>query len=88
MLLEGEPVEDVPPYKRNVNTVFQSYALFEHLDVWATSPSASSARRSTRPGARVTALEQNTHRAEATDRWELGERVRVGWRREHGRVLR
>jgi spermidine/putrescine transport system ATP-binding protein len=31
--LEGEPVEDVPPYERNVNTVFQSYALFEHLDV-------------------------------------------------------
>jgi spermidine/putrescine transport system ATP-binding protein len=31
--LEGDPVEDVPPYERNVNTVFQSYALFEHLDV-------------------------------------------------------
>ena len=33
ILLEGEPVATVPPYKRNVNTVFQSYALFEHLDV-------------------------------------------------------
>ena len=31
--LEGEPVETVPPYKRNVNTVFQSYALFEHLNI-------------------------------------------------------
>jgi spermidine/putrescine transport system ATP-binding protein len=31
--LDGEPVDDVPPYQRNVNTVFQSYALFEHLDV-------------------------------------------------------
>jgi spermidine/putrescine transport system ATP-binding protein len=31
--LDGEPVDDVPPYRRNVNTVFQSYALFEHLDV-------------------------------------------------------
>jgi spermidine/putrescine transport system ATP-binding protein len=31
--LEGESVETVPPYKRNVNTVFQSYALFEHLDI-------------------------------------------------------
>jgi spermidine/putrescine transport system ATP-binding protein len=31
--LEGEPVDEVPPYHRNVNTVFQSYALFEHLDV-------------------------------------------------------
>ncbi|HZA58985.1 MAG TPA: ATP-binding cassette domain-containing protein, partial [Solirubrobacterales bacterium] len=33
ILLEGKPVEDVPPYQRNVNTVFQSYALFEHLNV-------------------------------------------------------
>jgi spermidine/putrescine transport system ATP-binding protein len=33
ILLEGDPVESVPPYKRNVNTVFQSYALFEHLNV-------------------------------------------------------
>ena len=27
--LDGEPVAGVPPYKRNVNTVFQSYALFD-----------------------------------------------------------
>jgi spermidine/putrescine transport system ATP-binding protein len=33
IMLEGEPVENVPPYKRDVNMVFQSYALFEHLDV-------------------------------------------------------
>jgi spermidine/putrescine transport system ATP-binding protein len=33
IMLEGEPVDDVPPYRRNVNMVFQSYALFEHLDV-------------------------------------------------------
>jgi spermidine/putrescine transport system ATP-binding protein len=31
--LEGDAVDEVPPYERNVNTVFQSYALFEHLDV-------------------------------------------------------
>ncbi len=33
ILLEGEPVENVPPYERNVNMVFQSYALFGHLDI-------------------------------------------------------
>jgi spermidine/putrescine transport system ATP-binding protein len=33
ILLDGQPVERVPPYRRNVNTVFQSYALFEHLSV-------------------------------------------------------
>ena len=40
------------------------------------------------PGARIVALEQNTARARADDRWELGDRVRVGWRPEHGQVLR
>ncbi len=29
----GEDVTTTPPHKRDVNTVFQSYALFEHLDV-------------------------------------------------------
>ena len=29
----GERINDVPPYKRNVNTVFQRYALFPHLSV-------------------------------------------------------
>ncbi|HJW74077.1 MAG TPA: ABC transporter ATP-binding protein [Thermoleophilia bacterium] len=28
------PVAGVPPYKRPVNTVFQNYALFPHLNVW------------------------------------------------------
>ncbi|MFZ2099973.1 MAG: ABC transporter ATP-binding protein [Oricola sp.] len=29
----GETAEGVPPYRRNVNTVFQDYALFPHLSV-------------------------------------------------------
>ena len=29
----GADVAHLPPYKRNVNTVFQSYALFPHLSV-------------------------------------------------------
>src|SRR6267378_2386587 len=33
ILLDGTDVAHVPPHKRNVNTVFQSYALFPHLDV-------------------------------------------------------
>jgi spermidine/putrescine transport system ATP-binding protein len=31
--LEGVDVSSVPPYKRNVNTVFQQYALFPHMSV-------------------------------------------------------
>ncbi|MBO4583659.1 MAG: ABC transporter ATP-binding protein [Clostridia bacterium] len=30
----GEKINDVPPYKREVNTVFQRYALFPHLNVF------------------------------------------------------
>jgi ABC-type Fe3+/spermidine/putrescine transport system ATPase subunit len=31
--LEGERIDQLPPYRRNVNTVFQNYALFPHLTV-------------------------------------------------------
>lgn len=30
----GEKINDVPPYRRHVNTVFQRYALFPHLNVF------------------------------------------------------
>jgi len=33
VLLGGEDVTEQPPYRRDVNTVFQSYALFPHLNV-------------------------------------------------------
>ena len=33
VLLNGADVSRVPPYKRNVNTVFQQYALFPHMTV-------------------------------------------------------
>ena len=34
VLFLDERINDVPPYKRNVNTVFQRYALFPHLNVF------------------------------------------------------
>ena len=33
ILLEGQDVSRVPPYRRHVNTVFQHYALFPHMSV-------------------------------------------------------
>jgi spermidine/putrescine transport system ATP-binding protein len=33
ILLNGKPVEHLPPYQRAVNTVFQSYALFPHMSM-------------------------------------------------------
>ncbi|MBA3780114.1 MAG: ABC transporter ATP-binding protein [Chloroflexi bacterium] len=32
--LQGEDVTWLPPYRRNVNTVFQNYALFPHLSIF------------------------------------------------------
>ena len=34
VLFEGVRINDVPPHKRRVNTVFQKYALFPHLNVF------------------------------------------------------
>ena len=34
VFFDGQPITDLPPYKRQVNTVFQNYALFPHLDVY------------------------------------------------------
>lgn len=34
ILLEGTDVSNVPAHKRNVNTVFQKYALFPHMNVF------------------------------------------------------
>ena len=34
ILLNGESIKDLAPNKRNVNTVFQNYALFPHLNVY------------------------------------------------------
>lgn len=33
VLLHGDDVSDLPPYRRDVNTVFQDYALFPHMTV-------------------------------------------------------
>jgi len=34
VLIDGEPMGRRPPFRRPVNTVFQHYALFPHLNVW------------------------------------------------------
>ncbi|MEG2893666.1 MAG: ABC transporter ATP-binding protein [Clostridium sp.] len=34
ILFEGKDIASLPPHRRNVNTVFQKYALFPHLDIY------------------------------------------------------
>lgn len=34
VVFEGKDITEIPPYERQINTVFQKYALFPHLDVF------------------------------------------------------
>jgi spermidine/putrescine transport system ATP-binding protein len=34
ILLNGQPITSLPPYKRPINTVFQRYALFPHMNIF------------------------------------------------------
>ena len=54
ILLYGEDIAPLPPFKRPVNTVFQSYALFPHHDGRAKT-SASGWRCSGKPKAEIEA---------------------------------
>jgi spermidine/putrescine transport system ATP-binding protein len=55
--LEGDDVSRVPPYKRNVNTVFQQYALFPHLTVEANVAFGLQAKRVPKPEIRTRVAE-------------------------------
>jgi len=45
----GAPMAGVPPYKRPVNTVFQNYGLFPHLNVWENVAFGLKRKRVARP---------------------------------------
>ena len=34
VLFDNEDISELPPYKREINTVFQKYALFPHMNVY------------------------------------------------------
>ena len=57
VLLGGEDVTGRPPYARDVNTVFQDYALFPHMDVSATSSTGCGSRRCPGPSVAARAAE-------------------------------
>ena len=67
VLLGDEDVTGAPPYRRPVNTVFQSYALFPHLDVFENVAFGLRRRRTGEVRRRVT---------EALDLVELGHLAR------------
>ncbi|HBF28057.1 ABC transporter ATP-binding protein, partial [Rhizobium sp.] len=70
IILDGKPLLDVPPERRPVNTVFQSYALFPHLTVFENVAfSLTLRRRSPDPGPRVKRALETVHMADFADRY-------------------
>ena len=73
VMLEGVDVSNVPPHKRNVNTVFQQYALFPHMSMLdnvafglrAKKVPAGEARRRAREMLDVVKLGEFAHRRPA-----------------------
>ena len=70
IFFKGKNIVDLPPYKRNINTVFQRYALFPHMKstkgrIPATSLPGSSRCLSSRSLARCSTCLWNC-------RWESG----------------
>jgi ABC-type Fe3+/spermidine/putrescine transport system ATPase subunit len=55
ILLNGRPVANLKPYERNVNTVFQNYALFPHLTVARNIRFGLERRRPRMPAAEISA---------------------------------
>lgn len=69
--ISGESADGVPPYRRNVNTVFQDYALFPHLNV----------RDNVGYGLMVRGIDRATRDAEAEMALELVQMPSYGDRR-------
>ena len=74
----GETAEGVPPYERNVNTVFQDYALFPHMSVRRE-------RRLRADGSRASARPSAQAKAKAAARHGQARRL---WRAPPGAALR
>ena len=50
VLFDGVRINDVPPYQRQINTVFQKYALFPHLNVYENIAFGLRMQRRSDPG--------------------------------------
>jgi ABC-type sugar transport system ATPase subunit len=73
IVLDGRDVTSTPPDSRNVNMVFQTYPLFEHLSVWENIA--------------VAAMMPNFSPVRREDRPALGQPVTFGWFPDHCLVI-
>jgi ABC-type Fe3+/spermidine/putrescine transport system ATPase subunit len=79
--LNGSRIDALPPYRRNVNTVFQSYALFPHLTVRGNVEFGLHRKKASGIDARVRAVLEQVRLADKESRMPAqlsgGERQRV-----------
>jgi ABC-type sugar transport system ATPase subunit len=86
VVIGGKVMDNVPPARRGIAMVFQSYALYPHLDVagnWALGLRQAGESRQvieerTREAARILALEQLLHRKPAELSGGQRQRVAIG----------
>ena len=57
VVFEGKVINDVPPHKRRVNTIFQRYALFPHLNVYENIAFGPELQKKSRSEVRLTVAE-------------------------------
>jgi putative spermidine/putrescine transport system ATP-binding protein len=71
ILFDGEPVDALPPNRRNVGIVFQNYALFPHMSVWENVIYGLAARGTPKEVARARAEEmlRMVHLGSLADRY-------------------
>jgi len=58
VLFDGVRINDVPPYRRQINTVFQKYALFPHLNVFENIAFGLRMQRQTDPSGKKAKLSE------------------------------
>ncbi len=61
VLFDGVRINDVPPYRRQINTVFQRYALFPHLNVFENVAFGLRIPKADAHGRKVKVSEQEIH---------------------------
>ena len=57
IVFEGRVINDIPPHKRKVNTIFQRYALFSHLNVFENVAFGPELQKMSKPEIRKTVAE-------------------------------
>lgn len=57
IVFEGKVINDIPPHKRKVNTIFQRYALFSHMNVFENVAFGPEIQKMSNPEIRKTVAE-------------------------------